>query len=176
MLMKNILFKRGFTLIELLVVIAIIGILTSIVASNFTSAKSKSRDAKRISDLSQIQLALDQAFDKCNAYPPHSSQTLLESTVVCSINNTDYPVSYFITKVPKENTTTSYFYVTPTNNPTGNLDYLLRARLENNHSVLVDDIDDVDITNSAIKTAVIGGTTGGCNDTASPFYYCVQPK
>lgn len=174
--MKNILFKRGFTLVELLVVIAIIGILTAIVTANFTSAKSKSRDAKRISDLSQIQLALDQAFDKCNMYPPDSSQQLLESTVVCTISNTAYPVSYFITKVPKENATTPYFYSSPSSSPNSNLDYLLRARLENNHSVLTDDIDNNDITNNSIKTVVTGGTVGGCDDSASPFYYCVQPK
>lgn len=172
--MKKLLFKRGFTLVELLVVIAIIGILTAIVTANFTSAKSKSRDAKRISDLSQIQLALDQAFDKCNMYPPDSSQQLLESTVVCTINSTPYPVSYFITKVPKENTTTSYFYTSPSSG--GYLDYLLRARLENNHSVLTDDIDNNDITNNSIKTVVTGGTVGGCDDSVSPFYYCVQPK
>jgi prepilin-type N-terminal cleavage/methylation domain-containing protein len=170
--MKKILLQRGFTLIELLVVIAIIGILTAIVTANFTTAKSRSRDAKRVSDLAQIQLALDQAFDKCSVYPPASSAKLVETTVVCSINSTDFPVSYFISRVPKEDATNSYYYYTPT----GGLDYILRARLENNNSVLIDDIDNADITSSDIKTAVTGGSVGGCDDAASPFYYCVQPK
>ena len=66
MIIKN---NRGFTLIELLVVIAIIGILTAIVTANFATAKSKSRDAKRISDLAQLQLAMELFFDRCNRYP-----------------------------------------------------------------------------------------------------------
>ncbi|MBY0473090.1 type II secretion system GspH family protein [Patescibacteria group bacterium] len=63
--MKN----RGFTLIELLVVIAIIGILASIVMVNLTVARQKARDARRIADVKNIQLALEQ-FYSANLYYP----------------------------------------------------------------------------------------------------------
>ena len=53
--------KQGFTLIELLVVIAIIGILSTAVLTSLNSAREKARDAKKISDLKQIALALEQA-------------------------------------------------------------------------------------------------------------------
>lgn len=50
---------RGFTLIELLVVIAIIGMLSSMVLASLNSARSKSRDARRASDLHQLQVAIE---------------------------------------------------------------------------------------------------------------------
>jgi len=61
--------KKGFTLIELLVVIAIIGILSSVVLASLSTARQKSRDAKRISDVGQIQLALELFFDASQTYP-----------------------------------------------------------------------------------------------------------
>jgi prepilin-type N-terminal cleavage/methylation domain-containing protein len=61
--------KKGFTLIELLVVIAIIGVLSSVVLASLNSARQKSRDAKRISDVKQLQLALELYFDAHRQYP-----------------------------------------------------------------------------------------------------------
>ncbi len=61
--------KKGFTLIELLVVIAIIGILSSVVLANLNTARSKARDARRISDIRQIQTGLALYYDKHGQYP-----------------------------------------------------------------------------------------------------------
>lgn len=60
---------RGFTLIELLVVIAIIGILSSVVLASLTSARVKARDTRRVSDIKQIQIALELYYDAKGFYP-----------------------------------------------------------------------------------------------------------
>jgi len=55
--------KRGFTLIELLVVIAIIGLLASTVLVSLSPARAKARDAKRMSDINSISLAMEMCYD-----------------------------------------------------------------------------------------------------------------
>lgn len=60
--------NAGFTLIELLVVIAIISMLSSVVMASLNSARSKARDAQRLSDVKQFQLALGLYYDKYGSY------------------------------------------------------------------------------------------------------------
>ncbi len=67
--------KSGFTLIELLVVIAIIGVLASIVLASLNTARRKSRDVRRITDVKQIQLALELYFDGEGSVYPTASPT-----------------------------------------------------------------------------------------------------
>jgi prepilin-type N-terminal cleavage/methylation domain-containing protein len=60
---------KGFTLIELLVVIAIIGLLASVVLVALNSARTKSRDTKRVSDMNQVIKALEIYYNENNSYP-----------------------------------------------------------------------------------------------------------
>ena len=60
---------KGFTLIELLVVIAIIGILSSVVLASLNTARAKARDAKRLSDMHQMKIALEFYYDSFGRYP-----------------------------------------------------------------------------------------------------------
>jgi len=69
--MKN---KQGFTLIELLVVIAIIGLLSTLSVLALNGARARARDAKRISDIKQVQTALEMYYNENNAYPAALSQ------------------------------------------------------------------------------------------------------
>ncbi len=60
--------KKGFTLVELLVVIAIIGILAAIVLAYMGGARSKARDARRQSDVTQVLNAQEMYYDDHESY------------------------------------------------------------------------------------------------------------
>jgi len=91
---------KGFTLIELLVVVAIIGILATIGLVTLQGARESARDAKRMSDLSQMRLGLALYFEDHDAYPapvensgvgPDFSTTIEEGTVFSQNDNPLYP-------------------------------------------------------------------------------------
>lgn len=75
--------KKGFTLIELLVVIAIIALLSTLAVVALGSARQKSRDAKRVSDIKQIQTALELYFTDKNGYPAGSGLKLGGTDTKC---------------------------------------------------------------------------------------------
>lgn len=56
--------KTGFTLMELLVVIAIIGIVSGVVLQSLGSAREKSWNASRLSNMDQIDKAIQVYFTK----------------------------------------------------------------------------------------------------------------
>ena len=65
MITKN---KHGFTLIELLVVIAIIGILSGMVMVSMNGARQKARDARRQSDMRQLEAAQQLYYGSNSVY------------------------------------------------------------------------------------------------------------
>ena len=74
--------KQGFTIIELLVVIAIIGILSTLVVVALQSARQSARDAKRISDIKQMQLALELYYNTRGEYPDNVTSSIEHDGVV----------------------------------------------------------------------------------------------
>lgn len=60
---------KAFTLIEILIVIAIIGILSSVILVSLNRAREKARDANRLSDMHQMQVALELYYDSFGSYP-----------------------------------------------------------------------------------------------------------
>lgn len=61
--------KKGFTVVELMVTISIIGILSTIAYASFSDAQEKSRNTKRVSDLKQVQVALEYYYAVNKSYP-----------------------------------------------------------------------------------------------------------
>ena len=74
--------KQGFTLIELLVVIAIIAILAAILFPVFAKAREKARQAKCMSNLRQLSLAIMMAAQDNNETFPAANQWQNASGVV----------------------------------------------------------------------------------------------
>ncbi|MBI5140307.1 MAG: prepilin-type N-terminal cleavage/methylation domain-containing protein [Candidatus Vogelbacteria bacterium] len=99
---------RGFTLIELLVVVAIIGILASVVLVSLGSARSKARDARRISDMQNLKTALELYFASYNRYPTSLEFGLSPSSPPAGSR---YIVPEFMPSMPTDPlTNTAYSY------------------------------------------------------------------
>ncbi|MFH1173467.1 MAG: prepilin-type N-terminal cleavage/methylation domain-containing protein [bacterium] len=88
--------KKSFTLIELLVVIFIIGILASIIVVSLSSVRAKGRDARRKSDIDQIQKALSLYYNENGSYPGSGSDvstTCSNTGWNCSQNSASWDAS-----------------------------------------------------------------------------------
>lgn len=78
--------QKGFTLIELLVVIAIIGLLSTLAVVALNNARAKSRDARRLSDVKQMQTAMELYFNDCGSYPASTTPggTIAQNDGTCT--------------------------------------------------------------------------------------------
>lgn len=148
---------RGFTLIELLVVIAIIGILSAVVLTSLNSARQKARDARRISDIKQIQLALELSYDTQGSYPS-------------AVDITNIVDPGYMAAVPNDPTDNSaYGYVQISSGAS----YVLGAQLEGTNNVLSND-------NDAAQVITLRGAATNCNALAGTpgtgeVVFCVTP-
>jgi len=61
--------NRGFTLIELLLVISIIGLLTSISVVSLAGVRDRARDARRLTEMKQLQALLEIFNEENGSYP-----------------------------------------------------------------------------------------------------------
>ena len=117
-------FLKGFTLTELLVAIAIIGILSAMVLTSMSGVRERAKDGRRISDLKQIQLALELYYDVNSSYPAGIY--------------TGVPLADFL-KISKDPDGTEYKYAQLSSGQ----DYHLGAVLRQFNPVLNDDDDAV---------------------------------
>ena len=67
--MKNTKHQKGFTLIEILIVVAVIGMMSAVILVSLAQARLKARDAKRKSELVQLQKAVEIYYNANNGYP-----------------------------------------------------------------------------------------------------------
>ena len=85
---------RGFTLIELLVVISIIGFLSTVVLASLNTARARARDAKRISDIRQLQAALELYKNTNGSYPPCTAPNVVSNGICGDAGGVDMTTAY----------------------------------------------------------------------------------
>lgn len=108
--------SSGFTLIELLVVIAIIALLSSTILASLNDARTKSRDARRLTDLRQIAQGMElYANEHSSVYPGDYGEFYFVSdnnyaeSLPCSSTTGLKP--YFQTDICNYNDPQGYSYV-----------------------------------------------------------------
>lgn len=128
---KSCLFQSGFTLIELLIVIAIIGILSTLLMTNFIGIRQRARDAQRKSDIRQMQAALELYRSDIGAYPSAGGTNRLNSAVCPTPSSFSYTGTTYMQQIPCDPLGSTYYnggsYYYSTNGTT----YTLAACLEN---------------------------------------------
>jgi len=109
--------KKGFTLVELLVVIAIIALLSTLSVVALNSARAKSRDARRQSDIKQIRTALELYYDANNQQYPAGSGLELGATDTACLNQNGWvstsacaSATIFMQNVPSDPIPGTYSY------------------------------------------------------------------
>lgn len=167
--------RRGFTLIELLVVMAIIALLASIILASLNSTRSKGRDARRISDIKQLQLALSLYYDQNGYFPTANNCGSQQGDNGTQITSALEPLTPFIKPVPLDPTNAGpnkYCYAS-TDGTNSNLcsgptsqcqGYILRATLENSNPSAF---------SNGLPSGIYAGMNGvDCQDTYLNF--CVS--
>ena len=134
--------KKGFTILELLISVAIIAMLSAIILVGISSMRERSRDARRMSDVSEIQKALNLYFTNHNTFPVFPTEITITGDDLFSVA---LEGERLITAVPSDPIPTfgSYKYQS---NSTGTDFYL----------------------NFCLETDTIPKYTKGCNNRVTP--------
>lgn len=128
--------KKGFTLIELMVVVGIMALLYAIILPSIDKIRARSRDSRRIADVSQLRLAVEHYFNVYNKYPVDINDDTKNSPAFISSGSV-------LSSVPTDPKSGSgYFYASycPSGTATG---FHLGAGLEQPNDQLNGDADGV---------------------------------
>lgn len=106
---------KGFTLIELLVSIAIIAMVFGVVISSTAQIQKNGRNAKRESDLRNVQGALQQYFADRSYFPAGDILSGSSLTDCIGVDTTANPNCFasktYLSKIPKDPNTSEYCYL-----------------------------------------------------------------
>ena len=131
--------RSGFTLIELMVIIIIIGLLAATAIVTLANAQRKSRDAKRLADLRELQKTIETIHTETGTYP------LADAADNATWADFGNAIADYITSVPIDpdnDDPNDYIYTYGTND--AGTEYVIAARLEQaGHAALNGDDDSV---------------------------------
>lgn len=115
----------GLTFVELIIIITILAILSALITPNFINSLKKGRDARRKSDLNQIQKALEMYYEDNNTYPLTSMISFGEGNKICHPRGCDTKI--YMESVPND-PISNYTYVYQSNDGSS---YKLYSCIEN---------------------------------------------
>lgn len=168
----------GFTLIEIVVVIGIMGFLSAIVYSSFDASRAKSRDQKRITDISVIQLALEQYFQKYGVYPVDLSSLVSGNPNIPSGEQVKF-LPEIPTDLPKNVYLSQYFPITKdkTGNSNSCISYQLWTNFELQNSYLESKkgFDSTSLPKNGLYECGSSHQTINASTTATVLVYDVMP-
>jgi len=102
--------RKSFTLLEMLIVLGIIAIIISIMSVSYATTQKKSRDAKRKSDIKNMQNALEQYYSSCGyVYPTN----ILGAPIACGASPA------IMNSIPVDPRTATPYIYTPTGTNVG---------------------------------------------------------
>lgn len=121
--------KNGFTLIELLVVMAILGLLSTVGLNSFRHSQIRSRDARRKSDLEQVQRALEMYYNDYKDYPAASAggEISVGGAIFWGSEFKDTKNTVYMKELPNDSTGDPEYCYLYEDNP---VSYKLYAKLE----------------------------------------------
>lgn len=164
--------RKGFTLIEILIVVAIIAILASVVLVGLGPTQQSGRDARRLSDIHEVQNALELYYNKCGYYPGTAqAASPCGAFATAGANGAGYTgmvaaiegSAIGVSQMPDDPTAGKHYLYAAT---AGGTSYVLQANLENlNNAVFTG-------YTAPTLTGYTFGDTLTC--TASTGAYCIS--
>lgn len=104
----------GFTILELLVVVAIIGIISALGLALLSDTRARSRDARRLSDIHEIEKALHLYYSDHSSFPISVIATTIDGSVTDGLSQT-LEAGGYISDTPSDPRTGTYDYTYETN-------------------------------------------------------------
>jgi len=100
---RKFLSKEGFTLIELLIVIAIIGLLAAVILVAMNNVRARSRDARRLADITMLLKAIQIYYLNNDVYPGEGDTGGAHISSQCNSDlKNDLAAAGLMTQVPTD--------------------------------------------------------------------------